>query len=118
LGATPQVLQAESTAPNAPTTNYWMWRFDQPTTPEALDDFWGKTPDQAVLDLAQADLPTVIPSIPQGISDVEMMVDPYFPDTVKSLPANLRGLSVHFGGRNRVFLDWHVKFLKDYRTPG
>jgi prepilin-type N-terminal cleavage/methylation domain-containing protein len=118
LGEALQVVQATSDAPTAPTTNYWLWRFDRPDNPIPLDDFWGKTPDQAVQDLDTADVSTIIPSIPEGVSDVEMMVDPYFPDTVSSLPASLKGVSVHFGGRNRLFLDWHVKFLKDNRTPG
>jgi prepilin-type N-terminal cleavage/methylation domain-containing protein len=117
LGSAPQVVQAESDDPNAPTTNYWLWRFDRPDDPIPLDDFWGKTPDQAVLDLDTADISTIIPSQPSGVSEVEMMEDPYFPDTVKTLPPALLGQSVHFGGRNRLFLDWHVKFLKDPRTP-
>jgi prepilin-type N-terminal cleavage/methylation domain-containing protein len=118
LGALPQVVEATSDAPNAPTTNYWLWRFDQPGDPIPLDDFWGKTPDQAVLDLDTANVATIIPRQPDGVSEVEMMVDPYFPNTVPSLPASVKGESVHFGGRNRLFLDWHVKFLKDNRTPG
>jgi hypothetical protein len=28
----------------------------------------------------------------------------------------LKGRAVHFGGRNRLFLDSHVKYLRDIRT--
>jgi prepilin-type processing-associated H-X9-DG protein len=44
------------------------------------------------------------------------MVDPYFPSTIGSLPEKIKGRAVHAGGRNRLFLDGHVQFLKDSRT--
>jgi prepilin-type processing-associated H-X9-DG protein len=44
------------------------------------------------------------------------MVDPYFPRTITTVLAALRGKSVHRGGRNRLFLDGHVKWLRDIRT--
>jgi prepilin-type N-terminal cleavage/methylation domain-containing protein/prepilin-type processing-associated H-X9-DG protein len=109
-----QVAQATSNAPSAEVTLYWLWRFDRPDNPVPLDDFWGKTEDQAVQDLRAADDPQV--GIPDGTSDVELAVDPYFPSTIPTVPANLKGLTAHFGGRNRLFLDGHVHFFKDYRT--
>jgi prepilin-type processing-associated H-X9-DG protein len=44
------------------------------------------------------------------------MVDPYFPRTIATVSPELRGKSVHRGGRNRLFLDGHVKWLRDIRT--
>jgi len=114
LGSAPQVVQRLSNEPNAPATYYWLWRFDRPDEPIPLDNLWGKTEMQAVADLAAARNPQV--GIPQSIADVELTVDPYFPRTIGSVPANLRGRAVHFGGRNRLFLDTHVKYLRDART--
>ena len=64
--------------PNAPTTNYWLWRFDRPDTPTPLDDFWGKSELQCVTDLDVAKNPQA--GTPDGPADVELMVDPYFRD--------------------------------------
>lgn len=114
LGKAVQVTQSTSTGADSIQTNYWMWRFDRPDDPVPLDDFWGKTEDQAVEDLHYAHNPQA--GDPQGTSDVEIAVDPYFPKTIGSVPSNLKGLSAHFGGRNRLFLDWHAKFLRDIRT--
>ena len=114
LGSAVQVRQAVSAAPNSPFTHYWMWRFDRPDFPIPLDNLWGKSPEQAVADLQAAQNPIV--GRPEGVADVEMAVDPYFPATIPSVPAELKGASVHFGGRNRLFLDWHAKYLKDPRT--
>lgn len=94
--------------------NYWLWRFDSIDDPIPLDNFWGKTPDQAVAHLIAANNPFI--GVPESVADAELAVDPYFPRTIASLPDNLRGKSVHSGGRNRLFLDSHVKFLKDHRT--
>jgi prepilin-type processing-associated H-X9-DG protein len=122
LGDAQQVLQ---TTADGKECRYWMWRFDKPANPAgtvALDNFWGKTPDQAADDLRQAAMAdpvvarTLNPSIPNGVADVELVVDPYFPRTIPSVPASLKGLSVHMGGRNRLFLDGHVKWLRDVRT--
>jgi prepilin-type N-terminal cleavage/methylation domain-containing protein len=109
LGSAQQVLQ---TTPLG-TTDYWMWRFDRTDSPTPLDDFWGKSEDQAVTDLQAAQNPTV--GFPQGVSDVELLVDPYFPSTIPTVSAALKGKSVHVGGRNRLFLDAHAKFLRDVR---
>ncbi|HLK57295.1 MAG TPA: prepilin-type N-terminal cleavage/methylation domain-containing protein [Chthonomonadaceae bacterium] len=114
MGSAVQVVQSLTSAPDSPTTNYWLWRFDRPDVPAPLDDFWGKSEDQAVSDLIQANNP--VDGIPTGPSDVELAVDPYFPKTIPSAPPNLKGHSVHFGGRNRLFLDTHVKYFRDYRT--
>ena len=92
---------------------YWMWRFDRPDDPVPLDDFWGKSPEQAVADLAVSGNPTT--GVPEGPADVELTVDPYFPRTIPTVPAGLKGKAVHSGGRNRLLLDLHAKFLHDPR---
>jgi prepilin-type N-terminal cleavage/methylation domain-containing protein/prepilin-type processing-associated H-X9-DG protein len=114
LGAAPQVRQLVSAVPGAAATGYWLWRFDRPDDPVPLDNLWGKTEPQAVSDLQAAGNPQV--GFPQGPADVELAVDPYFPATIPTVPENLRGRAVHFGGRNRLFLDGHVKYLRDPRT--
>lgn len=94
--------------------NYWFWRFDQITDPVPLDNWWGKTPEQAVADLQTANNPFI--GTPDSVSQAELAVDPFFPRTQMSLPAALRGKAVHAGGRNRLFLDGSVKFFRDVRT--
>lgn len=79
-----------------------------------LDNFWGKTPDQSVGDLQVAGNP--VTGIPDGVADVELAVDPYFPRTIPSVDVALRGKAVHVGGRNRLFLDMHAKWMRDIRT--
>ncbi|MFN3730208.1 MAG: prepilin-type N-terminal cleavage/methylation domain-containing protein [Fimbriimonadaceae bacterium] len=98
---------------NGQRVNYWLWRFDRLDDPVALDNFWGKTPDQAVADLITANSPFV--GVPTGVADTELAVDPYFPRTA-NVPEALRGRAPHFAGRNRLYLDGHVKVLKDART--
>lgn len=95
-------------------SNYWMWRFDRADNPVPLDNFWGKTPIQATEDLRSANNPQA--GQPDGPADVELMVDPYFPRTIPTVEAALRGRAVHFGGRNRLMLDTHAKFYRDTRT--
>jgi prepilin-type N-terminal cleavage/methylation domain-containing protein/prepilin-type processing-associated H-X9-DG protein len=95
-------------------TRYWLWRFDRADPEVPLDNFWGKTLEQCVADLRQANNPQV--GIPSGAVEVELAVDPYFPRTIPSVPETLRGRAVHRMGRNRLFLDGHVQFLKDQRT--
>ena len=114
MGPSQQVLQPLSAALGAPACRYWLWRFDQVVTPIPLDNFWGKTDFQAVADLAAANNP--ITGIPDGEADVEMVVDPYFPRTVPVVPVSMKALAVHFGGRNRLFLDGHVRYFRDART--
>jgi prepilin-type N-terminal cleavage/methylation domain-containing protein/prepilin-type processing-associated H-X9-DG protein len=114
LGKAIQVAQPITTAVDAPTSRYWLWRFDQVVDTIPLDNFWGKTPEQAVADLKQAQNPQA--GNPDGVADVELAVDPYFPSTIPSVEASLKGLAVHGGGRNRLFLDNHAKWLRDIRT--
>lgn len=92
---------------------YWMWRFDRADDPVPLDNLWGKLPDRAIVDLQLAQNPIV--GFPESLSDVELTVDPYFP-AIAPVNPNLRGRAVHFGGRNRLFLDGHVQWLRDIRT--
>jgi hypothetical protein len=98
-----------------PVVRYWLWRFDRPDDPVGLEDFWGKKTAPAVSDLQAANDPTVGPI--SGAVDVELAVDPYFPGTIATVDANLKGRTIHAGGRCRVFLDGHVQFIKDARTP-
>ena len=114
-GTAPQAVQASSNATNAPLTRYWAWRFDRPDDPVGLEDFWGKTQPQAVADLQAANDATL--GIINGVSDVELVVDPYFPATISTVAPELKGRTVHPGGRNRILLDGHAQYLKDKRTP-
>lgn len=111
LGRLAQVLQVDGSGHPG---SYWLWRFDRTDSPVAIDNLWGKTPDQSVDDLRRAANPQV--GLPDGPADVEIAVDPYFPRTVPGLPADVRGLAVHFGGRSRLFLDGHIRYLRDIRT--
>ena len=114
-GTAVQAVQATSNDTNAPVTRYWAWRFDRPDDPVLLEDFWGKTQAQAVTDLIAANDPTL--GLINGVSDVELVVDPYFPATIPTVTPELRGRTVHPGGRNRILLDGHAQYLKDKRTP-
>ncbi len=111
-----QTVQATSSAPDAPVTRYWLWRFDRPDDPVGQEDFWWKTVAQSIADLQAANDPIVGPI--NGPCDVEMAVDAYFPKTAPNVPAALSGRAVHPGGRNRVLLDGHAQYLRDVRTPG
>lgn len=113
LGKSIQVAQPIANGVDAPTSRYWMWRFDRPDDPVPLDNFWGKSPEQAIADLNLANSPQA--GKPLGESETELMVDPYFPRTIPSVPANQKGLAVHMGGRNRLFLDMHVHYQRDIR---
>lgn len=94
-------------------SRYWLWRFDHMDEGTVeLDNLWGKSPESALADLQAANNPTV--GQPQSTADVELVVDPYFPNIAVVTPA-LRGLSVHVGGRNRGFLDGHAKWQRDVR---
>jgi len=110
-----QSLQATSIDTNTPPCRYWAWRFDRPDDPVGLEDFWGKLESAAISDLQSTNDPTV--GIINGASDVELVVDPYFPNTVPTAPAGFSGRTIHRGGRCRVFLDGHTQFLRDARTP-
>ena len=111
LGEAVQVKQAYA---HDSFSRYWMWRFDRIDVPTPVDNFWGKTPEQALADLRAN--PSPFYGRPESLAEVELMVDPYFPRTIATVPAGLRGKSVHRGGRNRLFLDGHVKWLRDIRT--
>jgi prepilin-type N-terminal cleavage/methylation domain-containing protein/prepilin-type processing-associated H-X9-DG protein len=111
---TVQVKQPVSSAANAKQTTYWLWRFDRPDDPIPLDNLWGKTDQQAVEDLVAANNPQA--GKPDGVADVEIAVDPYFPKSIPTTPPEVRGKAVHAGGRNRLFLDGHAKWLRDIRT--
>lgn len=106
LGEAVQVKQGVS--------GYWMWRFDRPDEPVPLDNFWGKSPERCVEDLLASGNPTV--GKPSGVADVELLVDPYFPATIPSVEAQLKGKTAHAGGRNRLFVDLHAKWMRDPRT--
>jgi prepilin-type N-terminal cleavage/methylation domain-containing protein/prepilin-type processing-associated H-X9-DG protein len=99
---------------SAPVVSYWMWRFDRPDDPVPLDNFWGKTASHAVSQLREANNPTA--GVPSGPTEVELLVDPYFPNTIPALPDAIQGWSAHLGGRNRLMLDGHVEHFKDRRT--
>lgn len=114
MGKATQVFQPTTPASDAPSSRYWLWRFDQIISPVPLDNFWGKSSDQALADLQAANNPQA--GNPTGVSDVELAVDPYFPSTIPTVAPELKGLAVHSGGRNRLFLDNHVKWLRDIRT--
>jgi prepilin-type N-terminal cleavage/methylation domain-containing protein len=113
------IQSAQTISTDATQTNficrYWAWRFDRPDEPPGLEDFWNKTSTQAVTDLQSTNDPTV--GFIGGSSDVELVVDPYFPNTVPTVPAGFSGHTIHGGGRCRVFLDGHTQFLRDSRTP-
>jgi prepilin-type processing-associated H-X9-DG protein len=111
-----QIAPAGQTVTVAGQTNvvqFWLWRFDRTNDPVVLDNFWGKTIEQSVTDLRQANNPAV--GQPGGPADVELAVDPYFPETAPNPPEFARGLSLHPGGRNRLFLDFHAEFNRDRR---
>ena len=110
-----QTLQLANTNGANATVRYWLWRFDRPDDPVGLEDFWGKSADQSVSDLSAANDPLVGPI--HGPADVELAVDPYFPNTTPTVDPALKGRTVHAGGRCRVFLDGHVQFIRDSRTP-
>lgn len=113
LRAWPQCTQAFSRADTNLVTSYWLWRFDRQDDPVPLDNFWGKTTEQCVVDLRAANNPTV--GQPASPVDVEFAVDPYFPNTVPTVDPALKGRAVHHGGRNRLALDFHADFVRDKR---
>ena len=110
----PQAAQESRPGDLESRVTYWLWRFDRRDDPVPLDNFWGKTIEQCVSDLAVAGNPNA--GQPSGPAEVELAVDPYFPNTIPSLPAELKGRAVHRGGRNRLFADLHAGFLRDSRT--
>lgn len=113
LRRAPQTTQVYLPADTNAVVSYWLWRFDRTNDPIALDNFWGKGVEQCVSDLRKADNPQV--GTPVGAVEVELTVDPYFPNTIPSLPEELKGRAVHPKGRNRLMLDGHAAFTRDAR---
>lgn len=111
-----QVAQASGSASNSTTVLYWMWRFDRKDDPVPLDNFWGRSEASCVDSLREANNPNA--GLPTGPSDVELVVDVYFPSTIPSLPPDLSGRGAHAGGRNRLMLDGHADFTRDLRISG
>ena len=109
----PQVVQNFRGGDDTAVTGYWLWRFDRETTPVPLDNFWNKTSDTALSDLRTANNPTV--GKPASLSDVELVVDAYFPNTIPSVTSALSGRAAHSGGRNRLMLDLSASFWRDSR---
>jgi prepilin-type N-terminal cleavage/methylation domain-containing protein/prepilin-type processing-associated H-X9-DG protein len=109
-----QFVQAAGAETNATTTRYWMWRFDRDEDPVPDDNFWGRTEMDCLSALRDANNPTA--GNPQGLSEVELTVDVYLPNTIAVLPAELKGYAPHPGGRNRLMLDGHANWFKDART--
>ena len=113
-----QSAQATSTANDAPICRYWAWRFDRIDNPVWQENFWAKSETQAISDLEATNDPLVGPI--HGPTDVELAVDPYFPNTptgATTVLPELKGRTIHGGGRCRAFLDGHVQYIKDTRTP-
>jgi prepilin-type N-terminal cleavage/methylation domain-containing protein len=115
VGNVIQSVQATSNDTNAPASRYWGWRFDRLDNPDFIENFWAKTESQAVSDLASTNDPLVGPI--SGAVDVELAVDPYYPNTAPTVDPGLKGYTIHAGGRCRAFLDGHSQFIKDSRTP-
>ena len=109
----PQCVQLARTHDPASAVGYWLWRLDRTDDPVPLDNFWLKTPEQALQDLREANNPTV--GRPESLSEVEFVVDPYFPKTAPTVAAELKGIAVHRGGRNRLMLDQRAEFIRDAR---
>jgi len=112
---TDPAMQFASTDTNAPSVRYWMWRFDRPDDPVPADNFWGRTEEDCVASLRAANNPQA--GQPGGVSDVELTVDVYFPNTIGTVALELKGRTAHAKGRNRLMLDGHVEFTRDTRTP-
>jgi prepilin-type N-terminal cleavage/methylation domain-containing protein/prepilin-type processing-associated H-X9-DG protein len=98
---------------NGAPVRYWMWRFDRIDDPVAIDNFWGKSREQAWQDLRVADNPVV--GIPNGMTEVEFAVDVYFPAAAPGVDEVLRGMAAHSRGRNRLWLDGHASWSRDPR---
>jgi prepilin-type N-terminal cleavage/methylation domain-containing protein len=118
LAGAPQVNQvftnsAGPTATNGLVTQYWMWRFDRPDDPVPLDDFWGKPEFEVIPDLQAAGDSTV--GFPTSTSDVEWVVDAYFPSTISTVVPALHGHAAHPEGMDRLYLDGHVQYSRDSR---
>jgi prepilin-type N-terminal cleavage/methylation domain-containing protein len=114
LGQAIQVLQTVSFKGIRQSTGFWLWRFDRADAVVPLDNFWNKTPDSALEDF-RASLLNSTTRPPDGLSGVELAVDPYFPRTIPAVSAALSGQSAHRGGRNRLMLDGSAAWFRDNR---
>jgi prepilin-type N-terminal cleavage/methylation domain-containing protein len=108
-----QVVQNFQAGDDTAVTGYWLWRFDRDSTPVPLDNFWDKTSDAALADLRAANNPTI--GSPTSLSEVELVVDAYFPNTIPSVAPALSGRAAHPSGRNRLMLDLSASFWRDPR---
>ena len=114
LGQAIQVLQTISSNGIRQSTGFWLWRFDRADAVVPLDNFWNKTPESALEDYRSSLLNSATPP-PDGLSGVELAVDPYFPRTIPSVSPALSGQSAHRGGRNRLMLDGSAAWFRDNR---
>jgi prepilin-type N-terminal cleavage/methylation domain-containing protein len=112
LGKAVECVQPISAATNAPSTRYWLWRFDRIEPEVPLDDFWGKTVQQCLIDLPLANNKTLVEP-PASPSQIELVIDPYFPVTIAAVPDSLKGLAAHPKGQNRLYLDFHAAYKRD-----
>lgn len=110
-----RVPQVEQVGATGVKTNFWMWRFDKFDPIIPLDNFWGKSTEQILSDLIEANNPQI--GLPAGSSEVELICTAYFPQTILSVEPRLKGRSSFPGKRLRLFLDTSVKTLKDVRVP-
>jgi DNA ligase-1 len=108
-----QARQWISADTNGTAVSYWMWRFDRTNDPVSLDNFWAKTVSESVLDLERAANP-FLPG-PHRPDTVEFIVDVYFPSTAPAVADEARGRAAHRGGMNRLYLDYHVEYMRDRR---
>ena len=108
-----QVAQSFRADDSSAVTSYWLWRFDRDSSPVPLDNFWNKTPEAALQDLRAANNPTI--GRPSSFSDVELVVDVYFPNTIPRVAPALSGRAAHASGRNRLMLDFSAGFWQDSR---
>ncbi|MGA1238963.1 MAG: type II secretion system protein [Limisphaerales bacterium] len=118
LARNPALLRAEQSTQLTAETNgtavgYWMWGFDRPEEEIPLDNFWGKSPEQAYNDMVRANNP--FREMPSGAHDLEIIVDIYYPATVPTLDPDISGRSSHRGGRNRLKTFGNAEYIKDKR---
>ena len=109
-----QVRQWGGTDTNRSTeVTYWMWRFDRMDDPVPVDNFWGRTVDESLAGWWLSGNPLAVAG--GGLSEVELVVDPYFPATIPAIPEAVRGRAAHPGFRNRLLMDGHADRLRDRR---
>jgi prepilin-type N-terminal cleavage/methylation domain-containing protein len=109
----PQIAQRFRNDDPGAVTTYWLWRFDRTNSPVPLDNFWNKTAESALSDLRMAGNPLVGQS--SSLDEVELVVDPYFPNTISTVAPALSGRAAHPRGRNRLMLDMSASFWIDPR---